>query len=492
MKIFNFSSFQLSLISGILIGLSYPPILGILALIGFIPLIRIWLTSTVKDSMVYSFIAAIVSNAISLYWIGLNSGASLLPVAISLIAAILYLSVFWILLGGVVSFLKEKINYIEYLIPFFWVSMELIRSYGPLAFPWSNLALTQAKFLTILQILDITGTEGVSFWIILINLTIYLFIFSNSFNPKRYTLLILVILMPILYGNYKFLELKNIKWDKRNISVIQPNIDPNLKWEASFRSELYEIMDSLNTIAYELKPDLVLWPEAALPNYMRVSHLKNKYQELVDSTNIPLLMGTLDYKRLSSTRKVFNGSIYFGTQENNIYHKLFLVPFAEYIPLSSKFPILKNLNFGQGNFSHGNKFTTFELDSVVFSNMICYDSSNPLIVRKFVLNGARFLTIEANVAWLQNSSGVRQYFELAKLRAIELRTGIALSANTGISAIFNPLGETIKKIPFNNQGVFKGEVLLNNELTFYAKYGNIFSKICLLFTLICSFLFKIK
>ena len=492
MKIFNLSSFQLSLISGILIGLSYPPILGILALIGFIPLIRIWLTSTVKDSMKYSFIAAILSNIISLYWIGLNSGASLLPVVISLIAAILYLSVFWIFLGGVVSFLKEKIKYVEYLIPFLWVSMELIRSYGPLAFPWSNLALTQAKFLTILQILDITGTEGVSFWIILINLTIYLFIFSNSINPKRYTLLIVFILIPILYGKYKFYELKNIKWDKRNISVIQPNIDPNLKWEASFRSELYEIMDSLNTIAYELKPDLVLWPEAALPNYMRFSHLKNKYQELVDSTNIPLLMGTLDYKRSSSITKVFNGSIYFGTRENNIYHKLFLVPFAEYIPLSSKFPILNNLNFGQGNFSHGNKFTTFELDSVFFSNMICYDSSNPLIVRKFVLNGARFLTIEANVAWLQNSSGVRQYFELAKLRAIELRTGIALSANTGISAIFNPLGETIKKIPFNDQGVFKGEVLLNNELTFYAKYGNIFFKICLLFTLICSFLFKIK
>ena len=180
------------------------------------------------------------------------------------------------------------------------------------------------------------------------------------------------------------------------------------------------------------------------------------------------------------------------TKLKKIYHKLFLVPFAEYIPLSSKFPLLNNLNFGQGNFSHGNKFTTFELDSVVFSNMICYDSTNPLIVRQFILNGARFLTIEANVAWLQNSSGVRQYFELAKLRAIELRTGIALSANTGISAVFNPSGEVIKKILFNNQGVFKGEVLLNNGLTFYAKYGNLFSKICLLISLICSFLFKIK
>ena len=57
---------------------------------------------------------------------------------------------------------------------------------------------------------------------------------------------------------------------------------------------------------------------------------------------------------------------------------------------------------------------------------------------------------------------------------------------------FTPLIPGFKKIPFNNQGVFKGEVLLNNGLTFYAKYGNLFSKICLLISLICSFLFKIK
>ena len=45
-----------------------------------------------------------------------------------------------------------------------------------------------------------------------------------------------------------------------------------------------------------------------------------------------------------------------------------------------------------------------------------------------ILNGARFLTIQANDAWLSNSSGVIQHFELARLRAVELRTGIARSA----------------------------------------------------------------
>ena len=73
--------------------------------------------------------------------------------------------------------------------------------------------------------------------------------------------------MPILYGLYRIDQLSELVWEKREISIIQPNIDPNLKWESSYRNKLYEDMDSLNTLAYNLNPDLVLWPEAALPNY---------------------------------------------------------------------------------------------------------------------------------------------------------------------------------------------------------------------------------
>ena len=142
---------------------------------------------------------------------------------------------------------------------------------------------------------------------------------------------------------------------------------------------------------------------------MRVSSLKNKYLKLVQKESIPLMMGTLDYNTYSGNRKYFNGSIYFHNDEFQIYHKIFLVPFAEYIPLSPNFPILNKLNFGQGNFNKGREYTIFSIDSISFSNMICYDISDPLLVRNFVKKGARFLTLEANVAWLQNSSGVRQF-----------------------------------------------------------------------------------
>ena len=102
------------------------------------------------------------------------------------------------------------------------------------------------------------------------------------------------------------------------------------------------------------------------------------------------------------------------------------------------------------------------------------------------------MTVQANIAWLQNSSGVRQFFEIAKLRAVENRVGIAISANTGISGIINPLGEVTHKIQYDKQEVIKGEVFLNNKVTFYSMYGNIFSKICFLLSIVCFVLIRLN
>jgi apolipoprotein N-acyltransferase len=489
---FNRSSFQLSIICGILIGISYPPIPGITAWFGFVPLIHIWLNESPKESARWSFFSAIIANSISFYWIGLNSGASLFPVLLSLISCIIYLSSMWALIGWFIALIEKRFQNALSMIPFIWVTFEWLRSFGPLGFPWANLAITQTKFLPLIQMIDTTGSEGVGFWILLLNSLIYLLLRDLTFNKKLVTSLILVFLIPWTFGTMRLQSFDKIEnSDSRTVSGIQPNINPNQKWDVLYRDRLYTIMDSLNAEAYSFEPDLVLWPEAALPAYMRVSSLRNKYESLVKKTKIPLLMGTVDYKYKLNERLSYNGAIYFGKNENKIYHKNFLVPFAEYIPLSNNFKILKKLNFGQANFSHGNKFTTFPLDSVYFGNLICYESSHPFVAKKFIQNGARFLTIEANDAWLRNSSGVRQHFELARLRAIEQRVGIVRSANTGISGIIKPSGRVDHKVDFGEQEVFNGKVILNDKITFYGTYGSVFSQICFILTFM-QFIWLIK
>ena len=486
-KILKRPYWQLALLSGIIIGLSYPPLhLGFLAWFGFIPLIHVLLNVKAIQAAKFAFLASITANFISLYWIGLNSGAGFLPVFASLVGAILYLGIFWSGLGYFVAFVEKRSSKGLIALPFAWVAMELIRSLGVLGFPWINLGLTQTEYLPLIQIADITGSYGISFWIVLINIGFYLAIISKD---KRKYLIITSIIFLLVYsfGLIRINTIENVNSEPISIAITQSNISPDEKWEPKSREENFKLMHSLLDSALNLNPDLVLWPESAVPAYLRLSsYRRNPIVAKLAKFNIPLLSGTVD--RVideNGVKKYYNSTIFIKPDDSvKMYNKIHLVPFAEYIPLSEKFPSLKKLNFGQGNFTPGNEYTIFELDSIRFSNIICYESSIPKIVKSFVKNGAQFITIQANDGWLGKSAGPYQHFELAKLRAIENRVPIVRCANTGISGVINSLGVVQQKIPLGKKSIIMANIFPAQNLTFYTKYGEIFAIFCIIIVLI--------
>ena len=109
-KFLNLANWQLALLSGILIGVSYPPSpLGFLAWFGLVPLIHLLFNVSTFEGAKWSFVTGLIVNIITVYWFGLNSGAGLFPVFLSLTGAVLYLSIFWIIFG---SRMLLVINYI--------------------------------------------------------------------------------------------------------------------------------------------------------------------------------------------------------------------------------------------------------------------------------------------------------------------------------------------------------------------------------------------
>jgi len=485
-KILKLPAWQLALISGVLVGFSYPPLrLGFLIWIGLIPLIHIILNSKPKNVAVFAFLASITANFISLYWIGLNSGAGYIPVFASLIGAVLYLGLFWSAFGYLVAFIEAKKSWGLLVIPFAWVAMELIRSIGPLGFPWINLALTQTQYLPMIQIADITGSYGISFWILLLNVGLYKVLMSK--NKQRYLLFVgAIFLMIFVYGEFRINKFSVIDGETISLVITQPNINPDEKWEPELRDENFRLMHTLLDSAINLKPDIILWPESAVPAYLRLSnHRRTPIVQKLAKQNIPLLSGTID--RIigdDGVKKYYNGSIFIQPDgKMKMYHKIHLVPFAEYIPLSDKFTILKKLNFGQANFAQGNEFTVFNLNSIGFSNVICYESSIPQIVRGLIKNGAQFLTIQANDGWLGKSSGPFQHFELSKLRAVENRVPIVRCANTGISGVVDQTGSVSNKVPLGIKSVSKIDIIPSNQHTFYTKNGELFANLCIFITL---------
>jgi apolipoprotein N-acyltransferase len=481
LKLQQLPDWVLALISGILFGITYLPLpLGFISYFSLVPLLIIWLNRNIKTSAAMTYIAAITANTIAFYWMGLNKGTSMLIAFASLSGAVFYLGLFWLIVGVSISFIQKKLKIGLLIFPFVWVAMEYLRSFGPMGFPWSDLALTQVFLLPMIQTADVTGTAGIAFLICILNGLFYLAVTENE--PKRYIISAFV-LWGIVFGmgswRLRAVE-KNSEESQFKVAVIQPNVDPIQKWEKLFKKTLVALMDSLTDDAMNMEPDFVLWPESALPVYLRIS---SKYREpirmKVIKNGIPLLAGTIDMVSDENGRHYYNSAILFNADGTiQTYRKMFLVPFAEYIPLSGKFPFLKKLNFGQGNFDHGKEYTIFNVGDKQFSNMICYESSFPRIVRRFVERGAEFLTIESNDAWSGDAPGAYQHFGLAQLRAVENRVPVVRSANTGISGIIAPSGRVLQKIGYGEQGIlFSALPFVNSDWN--TVNGDLFALLCI-------------
>ena len=101
-KLKEWKGWQLALLSGVLLGFSFPPLkLGFLAWFGFLPLLRGLLREGLIRGALISFFAGLVTNGLALHWLAFNVGAPLNITTASLVAVSLYLSIFWGLFGFV-------------------------------------------------------------------------------------------------------------------------------------------------------------------------------------------------------------------------------------------------------------------------------------------------------------------------------------------------------------------------------------------------------
>ena len=488
--LYNLKPWVQAIISGITIGITYHPFnIGFLAWVGFIPLLNIFIHGDSKSNIINGYIFGLTYNLTAFYWIGSNSGASFITVISSLFAAVLYLSIYWSFAGLIFSIIptSQRRSIGNFLFPFLIVTIEWFRSLGPLGFPWANIALTQSEYIYILQVIEITGTYGISFIVISINVIIY-----NAINKKTFIkdglFPVIIFLIGISIVGWARMQSLNETQKEINAVIVQPNVDPNIKWHE--KEEIISFMDSLHHEAAGLNPDIIVFPETALPSYLTRDYKTRKMlQETVNEYNIPLLTGTIDVVIENNNKNYYNSAMWLTPNSNfKIYSKIHLVPFAEYDLFPEIFHPLTwlNINIDRGSFKSGKEYKIFKCNNISFSNIICYESSIPRIVREFVAMGSELLIIQANDGWLGNSYGPHQHFELARLRAIENRIPVLRSANTGISGIIKPDGTVQRKVGLNKKLIFKEKIKIINSGSIYTHYGDIFALVCFFITSLIS------
>lgn len=455
------------------------------------------------------FLAGMAHYLTLLYWLVYTMqtyGGLPLYLAVPLLFLLsAYMAIYVGLFSALISRLTTN-RFISYLmaVSVFWVFLEYLRGFLFTGFPWSFLGYSQFKQLHIIQISDIFGVYGISFLLAFSNALLY-GIFNNFFGKKirnhkqlqLHTTIGIVIFIALLvsalsYGKLQISEFEESlsKADFRRITVVQGNIDQAIKWNPEFQTATTEKYTLLSVSARKSNPDLVVWPETAVPFYFLYdAKLSEKVIEIVYEMESDFLIGSPSFKTGNEAIEYYNSAYLINAESKTIekYDKVHLVPFGEYVPFKKWLPFLGKMVAQVGDFQSGEKGETLSWNNQKLGILICFEIIFPGLSRAMVQNGTDFLINITNDAWFGKTSAPYQHFSMAIFRAVENKRFLVRAANTGISGFIDPVGKVWEQSTLLEDAVLTKDIPIYSEITVYSRFGDFFAITCSLVSavLIC-------
>ncbi len=467
-----------------------------------VPLIVCVCSGTRRQALGLGFFAGTGHFLLQLYWIVFVLGQyGGLPLFLS-VPALLLLAFYMALYVMVFSLLamlfvhRFPASLSLWLLPCAWVGLDWLRSFLFSGFPWMDLGYGLAGAAALLQSADIWGHYGMTFLIVLVNTLLALMVMNRGENKVATRLVLPVTLLLILVTLYSVTRWQQLKAGEPEqeamiVAVVQGNVDQGQKWLPARQQQtvLDYIEQSLHLMAATVRPELVVWPETALPFYPVAHPLLAPIHRFVSQEQVMLLTGAPWYQK-DSTRpgkmEFFNSSLLFDTTGELVARtsKTHLVPFGEYVPLKRFLPFLEPLVEAVGDFSPGEIHDPPACQKAQIGVLVCFESIFPDISRKWVDAGATLLVNMTNDAWYGRSSAPYQSLTMTRLRAVETRRTLVRAANTGFSAFIDPLGRLQQLSPLFVPWGASAQVPLMEERTLFVRGGYLFAPVCFVATLL--------
>lgn len=502
----------LSILSGLLfVPAWYEWGSGLFLFISFIPLLFVEQDlarskKRTRSFFLLPFLAFFTWNVLTTWWIKNASFAGLIT---ALAVNSLFMTIpFWFF-----SLTHRKLgnSFGYFSLLFYWVAFEYLYLNAEISWTWLNLGNGFANHIKMIQWYEYTGVLGGTFWVMSINLLLFKAIskYLQTKNPGNsmleiitaFVLLIFpIVTSKIIFNNYKEKE------NPYEIVVIQPNIDPYMKFNDIPPDEQMDILIRLADSLSDQNTDYIVAPETFINDNMWLDNLENnrhmeRLREL--SKKYPkakIVIGATTYKLYENseeagpTARPFRGDTYFDSFNSAlqidtsgvipVYHKSQLVVGVEKMPYTQYLGFLRKIMLELGGTfrSHGTQefrdaFPSPQ-DGTRVGPAICYESIFGEFVTEYVKDaGANFIFVITNDGWWGDTPGYVQHNSFSALRAIENRRSIARSANTGISSFFNQKGEMLQKLGWWERAAIKETLNANDEITFYTRHGDFFGRI---------------
>ncbi len=413
------------------------------------------------------------------------------------------------------------------LFPMLWVCMEMLRSKGTVGFSWNLLGHVAEPLIPLAQG---WGVYGISFVVVCSSALlagVVLFYAGRVPWIRMPEGAGFFLLLPLIWLGIAWYEIDPVPQpvDRIDVGLAQGSFPQSLKWAVPINEAVARYVEETNNLLAKNRPDLILWPEVALPVTLSEEPKLLEYLfSQVRDWNVPLLFGILDRDfRYGPNGPLYNSAVFLDPRmaQNQellstplqvsqllrgelapleesrilpsvyavsrshpvrIYDKSRLLPFGEFVPFGYVLTFIQKFveNRGGGAFSPGRPGAVLDTPFGEIGPLICFESTHPGLARKAVLDGAVVLVNMTNDAWFLQTAAMRQHALQCRFRAIETGRAVVRSANTGITAVYLPNGDVSSQLPVWTQTSAIARVPLYTHLTFQTRVGDFFGWLCLI------------
>jgi apolipoprotein N-acyltransferase len=450
----------------------------------------------------------------NLFWVGeaflveAEKFAWLLPFAVTLLPA--GLAIFWAA-AAAASRLFWCEGYGRLFI--FAVALavcEWLRGHILTGFPWNLPGYALTYPLPLMQSAAVFGAYGLTAIAALIFPAPLVLLSDSRYRPSRGEVLgavafgVLPILLLFAYGSFRLSAPQSFV-SGVTMRIVQPSVPQREKWRPEFQRRIFDEHIALSLSDPQGKTDSLagvthlVWPEAAMP-FFPLEH-----QAALDilATLLPpettLITGALRHEPnlvpgnpVPPGTRSFNSILAFDerAQVVDLYDKINLVPFGEYLPFEPTLTALgiQKLTHGRGSFSAGGRprrlLTIPGLPPV--EGLVCYEALFPGDVVQGAARPGVLINV-TNDGWFGNTTGPYQHFHQARVRAVEEGVPLVRAANNGISAVVDPYGRVRHRLGLNVVGVIDSRLPEALAPPFYARAGDwVLAGLLVLFMLVAA------
>jgi len=365
--------------------------------------------------------------------------------------------------------------------PALWVLMEALRSWIFTGFPWLLLGTThlESPLSGWAPVLGVYGVSGLS---VLAGLLLVWALQPQGFQAQqrwqlqlpppfqRKQLAALGAALVILLSG---LPLAQINWTQPegevlSAGLIQGNIPQQDKWNPAKREGIIQDYLSLSQEAGAV--DVLLWPETALP--LTPTQAQPVIDLALQQAGEEAALVTGLASRVPDQPRFYNSLVTAG-QAEEIYHKVKLVPFGEYLPLEDWLRgLIDFFDLPMSSFIPGPEQPAhLQVHNTRVAPLICYEVAYPDFSARQAVDTHWLLTV-SNDSWFGRSIGPLQHFQIARFRALETGREMARATNNGITAVIDHQGRVKSQLPQFQNGVLIAEIQPRTGTTPFMLFGS--------------------